>query len=185
MEEVQVKEHINQIISGDTREYSILVEQYKGMVYSICFKIIGNQELAEEAAQDTFVKAFKSLNKFRGNSKFSTWLYQIAYFTSINAARKGKKESVDLQEVYLSENKNELETDERKVLLHQAINQLKPEEKAIITLYYLKELSLEEVAVVARLSLSNVKVKVHRIKKKLGSILENMLNEEIKELKYE
>lgn len=159
------------------------------MVYSICIKITSDPELAEEVAQDVFVKAYQALNKFKGKSKFSTWLYQIAYFTAINAVRKKKVEINDLSEVATLEGSesrfDHLESQERKELIQKAILHLKPDERGVITLYYLEEFSIEEVAKITRLSISNVKVKVHRSRKKLYSILEKMLQEEFKTLKYE
>ena len=184
MQETQVKEQIKKVVSGDSHAYTDLVEGYKGLVYSICMKILNNQELAEEAAQDTFIKAFKNLKRFKGDSKFSTWLYQIAYFTAINASRKKKVEKVELNNLEVSLENDLIEADDRKNILYHAINQLKPDEKAIITLYYLDEFTLEEVSEISKITVSNVKVKVHRIKKKLNSILENILSDELKDMKY-
>jgi len=189
VKEEQVHIYISDVLSGNTAAFSNLVDEYKSMVYSICLKIISQEELAEEAAQDTFVKAFQSLNKFKGKAKFSTWLYQIAYFTAINATRKHQPKLSELDEIAYktsdSGSSDILENQERKELLHKAIQQLKADERGIITLYYLEEMSIEEVASITRLTISNVKVKAHRCRKKLYHILEQLLQDEFKTIQYE
>lgn len=189
MREEQVHNYISDVLSGDTAAFTFLVDEYKSMVYSICLKIIAHEEIAEEAAQDTFLKAFQSLSKFKRKSKFSTWLYQIAYFTAINAIRKQQPELSNLDDIAYKTG-NSMSDDfminqERKELLHKAILQLKADERGIITLYYLDELSIEEVASITRLTISNVKVKVHRCRKKLYHILEQLLQDEFKTIQYE
>lgn len=84
------KDIIKQVQAGNVQAFSELVDRHKNMVYSLVLKMIGNVEDAEEVAQDSFVKAFKSIKQFKGQSKFSTWLYRIAYFTAINHLRKHK-----------------------------------------------------------------------------------------------
>jgi RNA polymerase sigma-70 factor, ECF subfamily len=187
--ENQVHTYISEVISGNTNSFNHLVDGYKDMVYSICIKITSDPELAEEVAQDVFVKAYQGLNKFKKKSKFSTWLYQIAYFTAINAVRKKKIEINEFTEISTLESNessiDHLESQDRKELIQKAILHLKADERGVITLYYLEEFSIEEVAKITRLSISNVKVKVHRARKKLYGILELMLKEEFKTLKYE
>ncbi|MDD7914620.1 RNA polymerase sigma factor [Polaribacter ponticola] len=82
--------YINKVINGDTNAFAYLVDTYKNMVFSLAFKMTKNREEAEEISQDTFVKAFKNLHKFKGDSKFSTWLYRIAYHACLDAIKKIK-----------------------------------------------------------------------------------------------
>ena len=70
--------YIKQTLSGNVNAFAILVERYKNMVYTLSIKIVKNKEEAEEISQDAFVKAYKSLKNFKGESKFSTWVYKIA-----------------------------------------------------------------------------------------------------------
>jgi RNA polymerase sigma-70 factor (ECF subfamily) len=189
VKETLVHTYISDVLAGNTHAFGHLVDGYKDMVYSVCIKITSDPELAEEVAQDVFVKAYQGLNKFKGNSKFSTWIYQIAYFTSINAVRQKKIEKADLIVAdKLAANEDcldHLEASERKELIQEALLHLKADERGVITLYYLEELSIEEVSKITRLSISNVKVKVHRSRKKLYGILEKMLKEEFNTLKHE
>ena len=82
--------YITKVINGDTNAFAYLVDNYKNMVFSLAFKMTKNREEAEEISQDTFIKAYKNLPKFKGDSKFSTWLYRIAYHTSLDNIKKNK-----------------------------------------------------------------------------------------------
>ena len=70
--------YITKVINGDANAFASLVDTYKNMVFSLAFKLTKNREEAEEITPDTFIKAYKNLSKFKGDSKFSTWLYRIA-----------------------------------------------------------------------------------------------------------
>ena len=85
--------YINQIIEGNTNAFSVLVNQYKDLVFTLAYKMLKNREDAEEVSQDVFIKIFKSLNKFKGDSKFSTWIYKITYNTCLDYLKKSKKEN--------------------------------------------------------------------------------------------
>ena len=87
------KEEINiieSILNGNSRQYTVLVEKYSQQIFSLIFQITENQEDAEELTQDTFLKAYQNLKKFKQESSFSTWIYRIAYNTAISATRKKK-----------------------------------------------------------------------------------------------
>jgi RNA polymerase sigma-70 factor (ECF subfamily) len=73
--------YIEKIINGDTNAFSILVERYKDLVYTLAIRMVKHKEEAEEITQDTFIKAYKSIHKFKGDSKFSTWIYRVDYNT--------------------------------------------------------------------------------------------------------
>ena len=83
--------YINLIINGDTNAFAILVDRYKDLVYTLTLRMMKNREEAEEVSQDTFIKAYKSINRFKGDSKFSTWLYRITYHNCLDAIKKNKK----------------------------------------------------------------------------------------------
>ena len=88
--EISDRDAIANILKGETQEYRVLVDRYKNYVYAIIVRILNNKEEAEEAAQDTFIKCFQYLKSFSGKSKFSTWLYRIAFNTAISYKRKPK-----------------------------------------------------------------------------------------------
>ena len=179
-------EHIKKRLKeGDTSSFTPLVNEYKGMVFSLAIKISRSVDDAEEISQDVFVKAFKSISTFRGDSKLSTWLYQITYHTALNYLRKKKVETTGMEMVEIEADGsvlNQIEREDRKKYLYKAMEYLSADERAVIDLFYIKEQTIEEVAKITRLSKSNVKVKLHRSKKKLYGILNQLLKNELNSL---
>ncbi len=178
---------IDQTLQGDTNAFGTLVERYKDMVYTIVIRIVKKHEEAEEVAQDTFIKAFESLSSYRGESKFSSWLYSIAYRKALDSFRKNKKfSSVELVEDItegevstIEDALHYLESKERKQHIRECIQKLDEDEAAIITLYYYEEQSVREISALTELSESNVKVKLFRSRKKLFSLLKQSFLPEI------
>jgi RNA polymerase sigma factor (sigma-70 family) len=179
----EVNHIIQQFKTGDRTGFGELVAHYTSLVYALALKMADSTEDAEEITQDAFLKAYKGLAHFKGNSKFSTWLYQITYFTAINYLRKKKINTVDLsfdrEDIAHENSLKKLEQADREKYLTNAMSFLKPDERAIITLFHLEENTIEEVAAITKLSPSNVKVKVHRTRKKLYGILKVLLKSEI------
>lgn len=178
---------IQKIQKGDNSAFAILVDRYKDMVYTIVKKIVRSHEETEEISQDVFLKAFHSLDSFKGKSKFSTWLYRIAYNAAITQTRKKKIEMGALDEQvmenYTHDDVNEdiytLDTQQQKQLIDHVLAQLPEKEYLIITFYYKEECSIGEIAEITGLSESNVKVKLHRIRKKLYDELDVLMKEKL------
>lgn len=162
--------------------FTDLVNKHKDMAFTLALKITGNREDAEEVAQDAFVKVYRSLGTFRHNAKFTTWLYRIVYNESISALRKKQPEMAPLEERMI-ENYSEdeimtsvaaMDEDEQQGLILNALDQLPPGDQALITLFYMDDRSVGEISEITGLGLSNVKVRLHRIRKKLYTILNGM-----------
>jgi RNA polymerase sigma factor (sigma-70 family) len=83
--------YIRCVSEGDTNAFAVLVDRYKDMVFTLSLKMMKEREEAEEVAQDTFIKVFKSLSKFNGESKFSTWMYKVAFNTCLDRLKKNKR----------------------------------------------------------------------------------------------
>ena len=79
---------INKVVNGDELAYRYIIDRYKNFVFNIAFKVLRNHEDAEEVAQDSFLKAYKALEDFKGDCKFSTWLYRIVFNTAVSKTRK-------------------------------------------------------------------------------------------------
>lgn len=175
--------YINQTLSGNVNAFAILVERYKNMVYTLSIKIVKNKEEAEEISQDAFVKAFKNLKNFKGDSKFSTWVYKIAYYASLDSIKRNKRfsntENIDdLKLRNLSDIKGaleELQENDRKKVISDALLKLNEDERTILTLFYFEELSIKEIVEVVNLSEDNIKVKLYRSRKKLAVILKHVI----------
>lgn len=170
---------INRVLTGRTDLYAGLVDRYKDRVYSLAMSLLKQRELAEEVSQDVFVKAFKGLSKFRGKSKFSTWLFRIVYNECISLLRKRKNREVYFEESPLMEPSHDafkdageiMENELRTEMLAKALSQLETTDRALVSLYYYENRSVEEVAAVVSLSSSNVKTRLFRIRKKLYDIM--------------
>lgn len=167
--------YIEKILAGETECFACLVDRYGRAVFSLVVKIVGNREDAEELCQDVFVKAFRSLASFKGKSSFSTWIYRIAYNTAVSRTRYRKQEFLSIEEDQLVNVSEEdvaevfgrSGNEEMLVRLEAAMEKLTHEERALLLLFYMQEKTVEDVAVISELSVSNVKTRLHRIRKKL------------------
>jgi RNA polymerase sigma-70 factor (ECF subfamily) len=183
-------EYIREILNGDPSRFSYFVAEYKDMAYSLAYRIVNNNEDAEEVVQDSFVRAFKSLHKFRQSSKFSTWFYRIVVNRALSIKSQAKKTITEIDintipEIQLEEIDNtyrNLIQTEREKFINSALNELKEEDSLLLTLYYLNENSVEEITEITGISADNVKMKLLRARKKLYVILENNLKMELKSI---
>ena len=179
--------YITKVINGDTNAFAYLVDNYKNMVFSLAFKMTKNREEAEEISQDTFIKAYKNLIKFKGDSKFSTWLYRIAYHTSLDNIKKNKNNTntFEINEITFNQIQavehilGGIERKERTKIMDVCLNKLADEERSIIWMFYYDELSLKEIIKVTDLSEANLKVKLHRARKKLLTIVKENVEPEM------
>lgn len=191
MQEVSDIQAIRLILKGSEKGCLQIVQRYQHYVYTIVLRIVKNTEDAEEVAQDVFIKAFKSLKNFQGKSKFSTWLYSIAYTTAISHLRKmaNKKalyNNAEPQERDAVDNSLgqfvALQNEERKQYIRQVVQQLPGDEGTVISLFYLNEFSLKEIANTMNITVNNAKVKLHRARKSMLKGLQTLLQQEAKEL---
>lgn len=174
---------INQIIAGQTHAFAVLVDRYKDLVFTLALRMLKNREEAEEVSQDTFIKVYKSLNKFKGDSKFSTWIYKVAYNTCLDRLKKNKRSQhlVAIDEFTSHQIKtidnalDIMELDERKLAIQKCLELLPAEDSVLLTLFYFEEQSLEEISKVVGLTPNNVKVKLFRSRKKLATIFKQQL----------
>lgn len=172
-------ELIERIQKGEWRNYAILVDKYESKVFNYVNYLMSNREDAEEIVQDTFVNAYRSLSQFRGDASFSTWLIRIAHNNCLTFFRKKRPKKVSLDNVSNTgaddvNPSDELDFDNRQQVLRSALGKLKPDERSAVTLFYYQELSLQEICDVTDFSLSNVKILLHRSRKKLLEILKEM-----------
>ena len=156
------------------------------MVFTLALKIIKNREDAEEVAQDVFLKAYRVLATFKGDSKFSTWLYKMAYYKSLDYLKKNKR-TVSTTQIDISAEYNvpsfdnaleAMEADERKATIKEALKELSEEDNVLITLHYFEELSLKEISKITGVQANTIKVRIFRSRKRLAEILKNRLEPE-------
>ena len=182
---------INLILRGDQQSYSLLVERYQNFVFTIALRYINSREDAEEVAQDVFVKAYRALADFKGQSKFSTWLYTVTTTTCISFLRKKKLtvHSLDQDSVFEVADSvdsgmraNQIEQKSRVNMVNQAIKMLGAEDAQIITLFYKGEQTLEEIAKVLGKEPNTVKVQLHRARGRLKEKMQKYFSEEVKDI---
>ena len=186
MNKVNDQHYINLVLQGDTRAFATLVDQYKNLVFTLSLKMLQNREEAEEAAQDAFVKVFKSLNSFKNDAKFSTWVYKITYNNCLDRLKKRKRsrqvfpidEFTDLEVTSLINALDTIVENEQKHLIRETLQQLLPEENFLLILYYYDENSLKEISIIMGINENNLKIKLFRTRKKLAAILKRKLEPE-------
>jgi RNA polymerase sigma factor (sigma-70 family) len=184
-------EIISRVLKGEQQIFAQLVERYQNYVFTLVLRLIESREDAEEVSQDIFVKAYRSLSDFRGESKFSTWLYTIVRTSCITFLRKKKLQttSIDNEKTFLQVENHEssfkanlVEQKSRQAMVNEAIQMLSPDDAQIITLFYKAEQSLEEMATILGLEPNNVKVKLHRARQRLKEKMEKYFSHEVREL---
>jgi RNA polymerase sigma-70 factor (ECF subfamily) len=169
--------YIQQVLQGNVNSYSYLVEKYKNMVFTIARGITKADLVAEEVAQDTFLKAFQKLESFKKKAKFSTWLYRIAVNESLRRAKKNSLKFDSIDEVQMNNEQlqmnpeaiEHLHEEEQKEMITNILDKLSTNESLMLRLYYLEEMSIDEISKIMKLSLSNVKVILYRARKNFAA----------------
>jgi RNA polymerase sigma-70 factor (ECF subfamily) len=175
------------VLKGNESDYSIIIDRYKNKAFSLLKRMLKNEYDAEEVLQDSFLKAYNSLRNFKGEAKFSTWFYKIVYNTALTklSSKKRKIESemlsiehhFDLESNY---NSVDIEKKDMSAFIQSTINRLPERYAAIVSMFYLNEMSIEEISEVMQISVSNVKVMLHRSRNSLRDlILKSNLAKEI------
>ena len=162
---------------GDAAAFGQLVEAYQGQVYRLALHMGLSPVDAEEAAQEAFIAAWKGLPRFRGDSRFSTWLYQLTTHAAIDLMRREKKyqNSADIEDTVLvdaAESPQEtMEKQETVDMVQAAMQTLSPKAREILLLRYQAELGYEEIGAVLGLPSGTVKSRINRAKAQLKEVL--------------
>ena len=182
---------ISQVLKGDHNSYATLVNRYNNFVFTIVLRYIKGREDAEEVAQDVFIKAYKSLSSFKGDSKFSTWLYTVTTTTCITFLRKKKLEvqSLDNEKVFEAAGEiagdmsaNQIEQKSKVNMVNEAIKMLSPDDAQVIMLFYKGEQTLEEIAKILNKEPNTVKVQLHRARTRLKEKMQKHFSAEVKDI---
>ena len=182
----QEKVWIEKSKKGDLNAYGMLVRQYQDMVFNLCLRLLNNRHDAEDLSQEILIKLFKVIPKYEERAPFSAWIYRVAYNEGLNKIRslKRKGHTVSIEDndnLDWVETKNVLETltlEEQKTKVLNAIDSLKRDDRFIVMAYYYDDVPLKEIASILSLSESNIKIKLHRLRKQLGkSLNQNILND--------
>ncbi|MCL2412180.1 MAG: sigma-70 family RNA polymerase sigma factor [Treponema sp.] len=171
---------VNQVVSGQKDLFRLLVRQHEKAVYRMGLSFFRNTEDANDFTQEVFLKAFKSLSHFEGRSRFSTWLYKIAYNTALNEINR-RKEYHSLAEEDSSNLINNTETPERIALrdaaskaVREAIKELPERFRICVDLFYFYDRSYQEIEVITGIPVNTIKSNVFRSKIILREKLESL-----------
>ena len=152
-------EIVRRVQAGDAEAFGELVNRYSGRIYALALAMVRDAQRAEDVTQETFIRAYEHLGGFRGASAFATWLYRIAY--------------IDAESCAVAEESSAGRFDEETVVrMRRALERLRPDERVLVALFYEEERSLAEIAQIMNLTLSNVKVRLHRLRGRLRHYME-------------
>ena len=181
-EDVSNSELVKKSQLGDKSAFEELVKRHQELVFSLSFKLTGNRELANDVAQEAFIRAWKAIGKFRGDSTFGTWIYRITVNTAWTLRKKAKKHYSlnieDTQEPVVVDEKKDPElvaiNSDLSLVLRKALNQIPLEQRIIVELKNIEGRSHKEIADYLDISVTAAKVRLHRAHQKLRNILEEI-----------
>lgn len=174
---MEEKELVQAAQAGSEEAFAALVEKYRIKMFNLAYSITRDPDLADDLAQDVFIKAYESLPKFKSRSGFGTWLYRIAVNASMDHLRKERAFKTTVYKARTSEQavhddeiiKQEIEEEKekRKKLLYQALRSLPEKHRIILTLRDVRGLPYREIADVLDISPGTVDSRLHRARQKL------------------
>lgn len=180
--EISNSELVKKSQLGDRSSFEQLVLRHQELVFSLAYKLTGNREMANDVAQEAFIRAWKAIEKFRGDSTFSTWIYRITVNTAWTLRKKAKKHNTlnidDTYEPIVIDEKKDPEmvviNSDLSSVLSKALNNLPVEQRIIVELKNIEGRSHKEIADYLDISVTAAKVRLHRAHQKLRQILEDV-----------
>lgn len=166
-----------QFCRGNQQAFQTLFKQYKAPLYTYCLRMVGESDRAGDAFQEAFFRAIKYRKTFDPTKKFSTWLFSIARNECRRVLSK-ERAFVDLDDVFADESDTGGLDYSEKEAISEALMQLPPAFREVILLYEYEDLSYEQIAEITNVSLSLVKVRIHRARKQLRTILQPLFRNE-------
>ncbi|SFL69551.1 RNA polymerase sigma-70 factor, ECF subfamily [Paenibacillus sp. 1_12] len=170
MEQLTDEQLVDQIRQGDEEAYRLLIERHKGYIYTLVYRMVEHRETAEDLTQDIFIKLYRSLAQFRGDAKFTTWLYRLT--TNLvtdyrRAQRRRPYEAIlDKMKGWLINKQEEPEAmalqKEERLTVQQLLSELPDKYRLILYLYHYKQLSYQEIAEVTQLPLKTIETRLYR-----------------------
>lgn len=171
---------IDKILAGDQSAFADLVNKHKSYAFTLSFRILQSRGEAEEAAQDSFIKAYHHLSSFNRQAKFSTWLYRIVFNTAVSYKRKQRRFD-DIEQTVLYQGQEAdgiLEKTDKKKYIAKAMANLNEADRTALSLFYLEEFSMEEIGEITGMQANTVKVRLHRARLRLADELKLLLSHE-------
>ena len=174
-------ELIHKIVqTNNTQLFAVLYDRYAGVVYNKCYGFASSKEEAQDLTHDVFIKLFVKLRTFKGNAKFSTWLYSftynfcVNYVTRNNYKKNEKNFEGELQDSEELDSSDETIFSMKSDKLKKALEIIDPNEKMILLLKYQDDFSIKEIQEAMDIGESAVKMRLKRAKEKLISVYKNL-----------
>lgn len=175
---------ITDCLQGDTAAFGALVRRYQERLYHSVYRLVDNPEDAQDVVQEAFISAYQSLDGFKGDSLFFTWLYRIAVNTAISLKRKrrvmarietgpnGEPAMEPLDRSLDSRPGHALEQAEREKRVHQALGRLSPEHRAVLIMKDMEGQKYETMAEILQVPVGTIRSRLHRARLELRELLE-------------
>lgn len=187
MEDIEL---INKLKEGDEESFRVIVDRYQKYILNICFRFTRSKETTEDLTQEVFIEVYRSINNFRGGSKFSTWIYRIAVTKSLDhlKSQKRKKRFGMIKSLFVENDfdnesllvadsgenpQKKIEQDDRMKILSLALESLPEKQRIAFTLNKYDEMSYQEIAGILGTTISSVESLIHRAKINLRKKLYN------------
>lgn len=170
MEQLTDEQLVDQIRQGDDDAYRLLIERHKNYIYTLVYRMVEHRETAEDLTQDIFIKLYRSIIYFRGESKFTTWLYRLAVnvVTDYRRAQKRKPHQtiVDKLKGWFGSRDEEPEAvaiqKEQQHMVQRLLSELPDKYRLILYLYHYKQLSYQEISEITELPLKTIETRLYR-----------------------
>jgi RNA polymerase sigma-70 factor (ECF subfamily) len=179
---------VQRVQNGEVSAFNQLVQKYRQSLFSIIYNMTGNREDATDIAQEVFIKAFQSINQFRGQASFYTWLYRIAVNSSITFIKRAKKQrfinyetidetlvSSEILEYFTAKTKTEKGAllKELQEKLNEALQKLSPKHRIVVILHEVEGMNHKEIADITKTSEGTVRSRLHYAKRMLQAFLQD------------
>ncbi|MCY9510442.1 sigma-70 family RNA polymerase sigma factor [Paenibacillus larvae] len=177
MEQLTDEEWVEQIRQGHAEAYRYLVERHKNYVYTLIYRMVGHRETAEDLSQEVFLKAYRSLAQYRGEAKFTTWLYRLTTNLVTDYLRARKRRPM---EVWADKVKNwfvspdpdkgpeeQVILNEQRDALHEALLKLPEKYRIVLSLYHFQQFSYQEISDILQVPVKTVETRLYRGKSML------------------
>ncbi len=172
--EAEERELVQRTLHGDQPAFACLVDKFRVSVYNLCYRMLDSSGDAEDAAQETFLRAYTQLHTYQAERRFSTWLFSIASHLCIDMLRRRRRPTTPLDAVAMWQQSNDPQPEDRLLdkensVEVRALLKLLPEKyRLVVILRYWQDLSYAEIAAATDLSESAVKTQLHRARKMLA-----------------
>lgn len=186
------REIVDSVRAGNTRSYAVLVDRHKNRAMTLAMRLIRSREEAEEIVQDAFLRAYRNLEQFRGEAKFSTWFYRILYNLCMTRVLRRKETLVTIevddrrmQDIAVVDEEvisvlEHIEQQELSTIVTSEIEDLPVKFKTLVTLFYVQEMSYEEISAVLKMPLGTLKTNLFRARNILRRRVLLRMKDEVK-----